>query len=43
MFSLFRQLSQGRRGVDLGGVDLFLIAAIIAVACMSAFRAIAAS
>jgi len=39
MFSLFRQLSQGRR--DAAAVDLFLIAAILAVASVSAPRAIA--
>jgi hypothetical protein len=37
MFSLFRHLSQGRQG----SVDFFLIAAIVAVACISALRAMA--
>jgi len=43
MFSLFRHLSQGRRGVVREGAatDIFLIAAILAVACISALRAIA--
>jgi predicted lysophospholipase L1 biosynthesis ABC-type transport system permease subunit len=35
---LFRHLAQGRR--DGVSVDIFLIAAIVAVACISALRAI---
>ena len=43
MFSLFRHLSQGRRGSvrDGASVDIFLIAAIVAVAGISALRALA--
>jgi Flp pilus assembly pilin Flp len=38
MFSLFRHLSQGRR--DGAHVDFFLIAAVIAVTCVSTLRAL---